>query len=44
VLDTEELDANADELARLRAELVGGITAAGFQASVRAKPAFGTNQ
>jgi hypothetical protein len=42
VLDTEKLDPKADELVQLRAELVGGIESAGFQATVRAKPTFGT--
>lgn len=42
VLDTEELNPKADELALLRAELVGGIEAAGCQATVRTKPTFGT--
>lgn len=32
----------ADEIAMLQAELVEGITAAGFQATVRPKPTFGT--
>jgi hypothetical protein len=31
-----------DDVAELRAELVSGITAAGFQPSVRAKPTYGT--
>jgi hypothetical protein len=42
VTDTREADPNTDELAMLRAELVEGITAAGFQAIVRAKPTFGS--
>ncbi len=44
VLDTEKLGPNADEIALLRAELVEGITAAGYEATVRAKPTFGTAQ
>lgn len=33
-----------DDVAELRAELVSGITAAGFQPSVRAKPTYGTSE
>lgn len=33
-----------DDVAELRAELVSGITAAGFQPSVRAKPTYGTSK
>jgi hypothetical protein len=44
VLDTERLDPTVNELAVLRAELVEGITAAGYQATVRAKPTFGSAQ
>lgn len=42
VLDTEQLEPKSDGLALLQAELVEGIEAAGFQATVRAKPTFGT--
>jgi hypothetical protein len=42
VSDTREDIPNTDELAMLRTELVQGITAAGFQATVRAKPSYGT--
>jgi hypothetical protein len=41
VLATSQPDPTNDELAPLRTELVEGITAAGFQATVRAKPTFG---
>jgi hypothetical protein len=42
VMSTSQPDLGSDELALLRAELVEGITAAGFQATVRGKPTFGT--
>jgi hypothetical protein len=42
VLASRQPDPSSDELALLRAELVNGITAAGYQATVRAKPTFGT--
>jgi hypothetical protein len=42
VLANSQPDPGSDELASLRAELVEGITAAGFQATVRAKPTFGS--
>jgi len=42
VLATSQPDPTNDELAPLRTELVDGITAAGFQATVRAKPTFGS--
>jgi hypothetical protein len=38
VIDTKELDPDAHEFALLRDELVGGITSAGYQATVRANP------
>jgi hypothetical protein len=41
VIDTEKLDPDAHEFALLRGELVDGIGAAGYQATVRAKPTFG---
>lgn len=41
VSDTDERDPNDPEIASLRAELVDGITAAGYQAHVRAKPTGG---
>jgi hypothetical protein len=41
VSDTRDSIPNTDELAMLRAELVQGITAAGYQATVRAKPSYG---
>jgi hypothetical protein len=42
VLATSQPDPSNDELAPLRAELVEGVTAAGFQATVRATPTFGS--
>jgi hypothetical protein len=42
VLDSEGLESKADELARLRDELVNGIEAAGLRAAVRPKRMFGT--
>ena len=42
VSDTRADMPGADEMATLRAELVEGITAAGFHATVRPKPTFGT--
>src|SRR5882762_336227 len=41
VTDTRDANLNTDELEMLRAELVQGITAAGYQATVRAKPSYG---
>lgn len=41
VSGTEKRDPNDPELTSLRAELVDGITAAGYQATVRAKPTYG---
>lgn len=41
VSDAREDIPNIDELAMLRAELVQGITAAGYKASVRPKPSYG---
>jgi len=35
-------DVSTDDLALLRAELVEGVTAAQYQATVRAKPTYGT--
>jgi hypothetical protein len=35
---------SSDELALLRAELIEGIRAAGFGATVRAKPTYGTSK
>jgi hypothetical protein len=44
LVDASASDPNvsSDELALLRAELIEGITASGYQATVRAKPTFGT--
>ena len=42
VSDTDERDPNDPELTSLRDELVDGITAAGYQPTVRAKPTYGT--
>lgn len=42
VSDTDERDPNDPELTALRAKLLDGISAAGFTASVRAKPGYGT--
>ena len=42
VLDTEEPDPNTEELASVRAELVRGIEAAGYEVTVRAKPTHET--
>ncbi len=42
VSDTDERDPQDAALAALRAELVDGITTAGYQATVRAKPSGGT--
>ena len=42
VCDTEKRDPNDPELTALCAELVDGITAAGYQATVRAKPSYGS--
>jgi len=42
VSDTGDDMPSADEIAALQAELVEGVTAAGFQATVRPKPTFGT--
>ena len=39
---TGQQEPSTDELSRLRAELVEGITAAGFQATVREKPTSGS--
>jgi hypothetical protein len=36
-----EPDLRDDDLTELRAELVGGIAAAGYRATVRAKPTYG---
>lgn len=41
VSDTGQRDPNDPEITSLRAELVDGITAAGYQATVRAKPNYG---
>lgn len=41
-IDTEKTDPNANEISLLRSELVRGIEAAGYQASVRTKPSSGT--
>ncbi|MHC9292582.1 hypothetical protein ACRCUN_08930 [Mycobacterium sp. LTG2003] len=45
VLDasTSAADIGPEELSRLRAELVEGIAAAGYEAVVRTKPSFGTS-
>ncbi len=42
VLDTDKRDPNDAELTSVCAELVGGITAAGFRTRVRARPTFGS--
>ncbi|MEV3901200.1 hypothetical protein AB0K11_02660 [Mycobacterium sp. NPDC050551] len=42
VLDDEEPEASAVELAQLRSDLVSGVRAAGYEATVRQKPTFGT--
>jgi hypothetical protein len=41
-VSTTEPDPSDDEVTELRTELVRGITAAGFQAAVRAQPTYGT--
>ena len=41
-VSTTEPDFSDRDLTELQAELVGGITAAGYQATVRAKPTYGT--
>lgn len=41
VTDTNERDPNDPEITSLRAELVDAITAAGYQATIRAKPTYG---
>lgn len=40
-VQTRETSVSDDEIAKLREELVASITAAGFDAAVRAKPTFG---
>ncbi len=40
--DTDKRDPNDPELTSLRDELVDGIIAAGYQATVRATPSYGT--
>lgn len=42
VSDTEKLDPNSADLVALRTELVGAIEAAGYEATIRAKPTYGT--
>lgn len=42
VLARSQPDPGSDDLTLLRTELVEGVAAAGFQATVRPKPTFGT--
>lgn len=43
VMDTEEVNLNAQEVALLCSELVDGIAAAGYEATVRNGPTFGVD-